>query len=165
MAMNKKAAVFFKMRTRDGLVPRMLGIEGRRPQDDVMAVERAVALANRHRGLLRVVPHGGEAIRFGIEAGDSSTSALRSVRIEESKIRLQKFAVLNHVLLTGAFRHNRLPVEREERLDYIPIARKLREQLLTGARHVRWLILIVCLLRECGSGDKQRCGNPFPHGT
>jgi GNAT superfamily N-acetyltransferase len=68
MAMEEKAAVFFKMCTRDGLAPRMLGIEGRGPQDDVVAVKRAVALADRHRRLPRVIPHGGEAIRFGIEA-------------------------------------------------------------------------------------------------
>lgn len=80
MAMEEKTAVFLKMRTRDGLAPRMLGIEGRVPQDDVVAVEGAVALANRHRRLPRVVPHRGEAIRFGIEAGDSGASALRSIQ-------------------------------------------------------------------------------------
>jgi hypothetical protein len=165
MAMEKKAAVFLKVRTRDGLVPRMLGIEGRGPQDDVLTVERAVALANRHRRLPRVVPHGGEAIRFGIEAGDSGAGALRSVRIEEGKIRLQKLAVLDHIMLTRAFRHDRLTVYREERLEDVPVAHKLREQPLAGARHVRRLILIVGLLRDCGSGNKQRRGNPIPHGT
>jgi len=165
MAMEEKAAVFLKMRTRDGLAPRMLGIEERGPQDDVVTVECAVALADRHGRLPRVVPHGGEAIRFGIEAGDSGAGALGSVRIEEGEIGLQKLAVLDHVLLTPAFRHERLPVHREERLDEIPVAHKLREQPLTGARGVRWLILIVGLLGERGSGNKQRCGNPFPHGT
>jgi hypothetical protein len=48
MAMEEKAAVFLKVCARDGLAPWMLGIEGRCPQDDVLAVERAVALANRH---------------------------------------------------------------------------------------------------------------------
>ena len=161
MAMEEEPAVFLKVRTRDGLAPGMLGIEGRGPQDDVLAVERAVALANGHGGLVRVVPHGGEAIRFGIEAGDSGAGALRSVRIEEGEIRLQKLAVLDHVLLTRAFRHDRLPVHREERLDDVPVAHKLREQLLTGARRVRRLILIVGLLRDCGSGNKQSRDNPF----
>jgi hypothetical protein len=39
MAMTRKAAVFLKVRTRDGLTSRMLGIERRGPQDDVLAVE------------------------------------------------------------------------------------------------------------------------------
>ena len=111
--MEENAAVFLKVRARDGLAPRTIGIEGRGPQDDVLAVERAVALANRHRRLPRVVPHGGEAIRFGIEAGDSGAGALRSVGIEEGEIRLQKLAVLDHVLLTRAFGHDRLSVHRE----------------------------------------------------
>ena len=85
--MEEKAAVFPKVRTCYGFAPRVLGIEGRVPQDDVFAVERAVALANRHRGALRVVPHGGEAIRFGIEARDSGAGALGSVGIDEGKIR------------------------------------------------------------------------------
>src|SRR5580698_1055102 len=136
MAMEEDAAVFLKVRTRDGLPPGMLGIEGRGPQDDVLAVEGAVALANRHCGLVRVVPHGGEAIRFGIETGDSGAGGLRSVSIEEGEIRLQKLPVLDHVLFTRAIRHDRLPVHREERLDDVPVARKLREQLLTSARRV-----------------------------
>src|SRR6202050_3764651 len=107
MAMEQNAAVFLKVSTRHGLAPRTIGIERRCPQDDVLAVEGAVALANRHRRLPRVVPHGGEAIRFGVEAGDSGAGALRSIRIEEAKIRLQKLAVLNHILLTTAFRHFR----------------------------------------------------------
>jgi hypothetical protein len=85
----------------------VVGIEGRGPQDNVLDIERAVALANRHRRLPRVVPHGGETIRFGIEAGDSRAGALRSVNIEEGEIRLQELAVLDHVLLTLAFRHDR----------------------------------------------------------
>src|SRR5215469_16981516 len=108
MAMEQNAAVFLKVGARDGLAPRTVGVEGRRPKHDVLAVERAVALANRHRRLPRVVPHGGEAIRLRIKAGDSSASALRSIRIEEGEIRLQKLAVLDHVLLTRAFRHDRL---------------------------------------------------------
>jgi hypothetical protein len=42
MAMEEKAAVFLKVRTRNSLAPRMLGIEGRGPQDDVLAVECAL---------------------------------------------------------------------------------------------------------------------------
>ncbi len=144
--MKENAAIFFKVRPRDGLAPRAVGIEGRGPQDDVLAVERAVALANRHRRLPRVVPHGGESIRFGIEAGDPGTRALRSVAIEEGEIRLEKLAVLDHVLLTRAFGHDRLSVHREKRLDEIPVSRKLREQLLTGTRSVGRLVLIVGLL-------------------
>src|ERR1700733_85251 len=88
MAMEENPAVFFKVRSRDGLAPGTVGIEGRGPQDDVLAVERAVALANRHRRLARVVPHGGEAIRFVIEAGDSGAGALRSVSTNEDEIGL-----------------------------------------------------------------------------
>jgi hypothetical protein len=165
MAMEKDAAVFLEVGARNGLAARMLGIEGRGPQDDVLAVERPVALANRHRRLLGVVPHGGEAIRFGIEARNSGAGGLSSVRIEEGKVRLQKLAILDHVLLTRAFRRDRLPVQGEERFDDVPVACKLREQLLTGARPVRRLILFVGLLREGGSGNKQRGDNPFPHGT
>jgi len=90
--MEQKVAVFLKVRTRGGFAPRTIGIEGRRPQDDVLAVEGAVALADRHRRLSRVVPNRGEAIRFGIEAGDSSTGALRSIGINEGELRLQKLA-------------------------------------------------------------------------
>ena len=86
MAMEENAAVFFKLRTRDGLAARTVGVEGCGPQDDVLAVERAVALANRHGRLTRVEPHGGEAICFGVEARDSSAGALCSVRIEEGEI-------------------------------------------------------------------------------
>jgi len=163
--MEEDAAIFFKVGARDGIAAGMFGIEGRGPQDDVLAVKGAVALANGHGGLVRVVPHGGEAIRFGIEAGDSCAGRFRSVRIYESEIRLQKPAVLDHVLFTGAVRHARLPVHREERFDDVPVARKLREQLLTGTRPVRRLILIVGLLRGGGSGCQQRHENPFPHGT
>jgi hypothetical protein len=143
----------------------MLGIEGRGPKDDVLAVKGAVALANGHGGLVRVVPHGGEAICFGVEAGDSGAGGLRSVSIDEGEIRLQKLAVLDHVLFAGAIRHDGLAVHREERFDDVPIARKLGEQLLTGARAVRRLILIVGLLRDCdcGGGNQQRRDKPFPH--
>jgi hypothetical protein len=89
---------------------------------------------------------------FGIEAGDSGAGGLRSVIIGEGEIGLQKLAVLDHVLLSRALGHARLPFRGEEGLDDIPVARKLREQLLTGARLVRRLILIVGLLRERGSG-------------
>ena len=161
--MEEDAPVFLKVCARDGLAPRMLGIEGGGPQDDVLAVEGAVALANGHGGLVRVIPHGGETIRFGIKTGDSGASGLRPVLIDEGEIGLQKLAVLDHVLLTRAFGHTRLPFHGEEGLDDIPVARKLREQLLTGARSVRRLILIVGLLSEGGSSKKQRCDNPFSH--
>jgi hypothetical protein len=88
-----------------------------------------------------------------------------SAGIEEGKIRLQKLAVLDHILLTRAFRHDRLPVHREERLDDVPVARKLREELLTGTRPVRRLILIVGLLRDRRRSKEQRRDNRFPHGT
>ena len=163
--MEEDAAVLFKVRPRHGLAPRMLGIEGRGPQHDVLAVEGAVALANGHGGLVRVVPHGSEAIRFGIKTRDSGASGLRSVIIDEGEIGLQKLAVLDHVLLTRAFGHTRLPFHGEEGLDDVPVAGKLREQFLTGARPVRRLVLIVSLLREGSSGNKQSCDNPFFHGT
>jgi hypothetical protein len=165
MAMEENAAVFLKMRTRDGLAARTVGVEGRGPQDDVLAVERAVALANRHGRLTRVEPHGGEAICFGVEARDSSAGALRSVRIEEGEIRLQKLPVVAHVLLTSAFRDDWLSVHWEERFDDVPFASKLREQLLTGTRRVRWLVLIVGLLRDRRSGNEQRRDNPSLHGA
>src|ERR1700729_1470532 len=136
MTMNENAAVFLKMRTGNGLASRTIRVEGRGPQDDVLAVERAVALPNRHRRLPRVVPHSREAIRFGVEARDSGARGL-SVRIEEREIRLQKLPVLNHVLLTRAFRYSRISARREERLHDVPFPHKLREQLLTGARRVR----------------------------
>jgi hypothetical protein len=60
MAMEEKTAIFLKARSREGLAPLMLGSEGRAKQDDVLAVEGAVALANRHRRLPPVVPHGRE---------------------------------------------------------------------------------------------------------
>src|SRR5262249_5453113 len=163
MTMEEKAPAFFKVRACDGLPPRTIGIEGRRPQDDVLAVERAVALTHRHRRLPRVVPHRGEAIRFGIEARDSGAGALGSVGIDEGKIRNQKLAVLDHVLLRHAFCHPRRSVRREERLDDVPVARKLREQLLTGAGRVRRLIFLVGLLRDHGSGNEQRRSHPLCH--
>ncbi len=79
-------------------------------------------------------------------------------------IGLQKLAVLHHVLLADRFCDDRLPIGREERLDHVPIAHELREQLLTGARRVRRLILIVGLLRDRRSGDEQNRGNPFRYG-
>jgi hypothetical protein len=83
--------------------------------------------------LPRVEPYGGEAIRFGVEPGDSGAGGFCSVRIEEGEIRLEKLAVLDHVLLARAFLRDRVPVAREECLDDVPVARKLGEQLLTGA--------------------------------
>jgi hypothetical protein len=152
MAMEEDAAVFLKVCARDGFAPGMFGIEGRGPQHDVPTVEGAVALANRHCGLVRVVPHGREAIRFGIETGDSGAGGFRSVSIREGEIRLEKLPVLDHVLFTCAIRYDRLPVHREEGLDDVPVASKLPQQLLTSSRRVRRLILIVGLLRDRGSG-------------
>jgi hypothetical protein len=163
MAMEENVAVFLKVCARDGLAPRTVGIEGRGPQDDVLAVERAVALANRHRRLARVVPYRGEAIRFVIEAGDSCAGALRSVNTNEDEVGLQKLAVLDHVLLTRALGHDGLPIRRKERLDEVPVARKLREQLLTGPRPVRRLVLIVALLRDRRRSYEQRCKHPLHH--
>jgi len=165
--MQKKAAVFLQVRSRDGLASRTLGVEGRGPQHDVFAVECAVALADRHRRLPRVIPHGCEAIGFRIEAGDSRARARRPVSIDEGKIGLQKLAVLDHVLLARCFRYDRLPVCREERLHHIPIPGHLREQLLASTRRVRRLILIVGLLRDRRSRDKEDYCNPFRlrHGT
>ena len=88
MAMDEKATLFLKVRARDALAPRSIRVEGRRPQNDVLPVERAVALANRHRRLPRVVPHRGEAIRLGIEAGDSGAGALRSIGLDEASPRV-----------------------------------------------------------------------------
>jgi hypothetical protein len=72
---------------------------------------------------------------------------------------------LDHVLLTRAFRHERLPIHWEERLDDVSIARKLREQPLTGTGRVWRLVLIVGLLCDRRSGNEQRRRNPFLHGT
>ena len=145
--MEEDPAVFLKVCTRDSLAPGMLGIEGRGPQYDVLAVEGAVALASGHGGLVRVIPHGGEAIRFGIEDGDSG--GLRSVIIDEDEIgscrNMQSWIMYClHVPFWCAIG---FPVRREEGLDDIQITRKLRRQLLTGALTVRRLIMIVGLLR------------------
>jgi hypothetical protein len=165
MAMEKDVALFLKVSAGNRLAAGTLGIERSGPQNDVLAVEGAVALANGHGGLVRVVPHGGEAVRLGIETGDAGSGGLRSVRVEEGKIRLQKLAVLDHVLLAGAFRHARLPFHGKEGLDDIPVARKLREQFLTRARPVRGLILVVGLLRDGRSGHQQCRDDPFRCGT
>lgn len=165
MAMKKKTAVFFKVSACDCPASGTFGIKRRGPQHDVLSVECAVALTNRHRRLPRVVPHRCEAIRLGIEAGDSGSCARRSVRIDEGEIGLQKLAVLDHVLLAGSFRHDGLAIHREERLHDIPIACELREQLLTCTRRVRWLVLIVGLLRCSRSGDEENRCDPFRHST
>ena len=132
VAMKENVAIFLKMRPRDGFAPMIVGVKGRGPEDYVLTVELTIALANRHRRLPRVVPHRSETIRFGIEARDPSASAFRSIGIEEGEIRLQKLAVLDHVLLTRSFRHDRLSAHREECLHDAPFARKLREQLLAS---------------------------------
>lgn len=163
--MEQNASVFLKVRTGDRLTPRVFRVERSGPQDDILAIERAITLADRHCRLPGVVPDGREAIGFAIEAGDTRAGALRAVRIEEGEIRLQKMTVLDHVLLARTFRYDRLTVFREERLYYVPIARKLREKLLTCAGCVWWFVFFVGLLRECRRGDDQRCENPFLHGT
>jgi hypothetical protein len=101
--MQQNAAVFLKVRARDRLVPRPVGIEGRGPEHDVLPVKGAIALANRHRRLPRVIPHGGEAIRFRIKAGDSGARALGPVSLEEGEIRLQKLYCLHVPFVTIGF--------------------------------------------------------------
>ena len=123
--MEENAAAVFEVRTGDSLAPWIIGIECRGPQHDVLAVERAVALTNRHGRLPRVEPNGSEAVRLGVEAGDSGAGRLGPVRIEEGEIRLQKLAILDHVLLASAFRQDWLAVRREESLDEVLVARKL----------------------------------------
>lgn len=127
--MEEKAAVLLKVCPRDGLAAGMLSIEGRGPQHDLLAAERAVALPNRHRRLPRVVPNGGEGVRLGIEARDSGAGTFRSISIDESEIRLQRLSVVHHVRLTRAFSHDRLPVHREERF----LRRPSRPQIARAA--------------------------------
>jgi len=161
---EKQTAVFLKVGASDGLAPRAFDIERRGPQDNVFAIERAVALADRHRRLPRVVPHRCEAIRFWIEAGDSGSRTFRSIRIEEGEIRLQKLAILNHVLLARGLRHNGLSSHREEGLHDVQLARELRKKLLAGPGRRLRLILIVILLRNGRRADEQNHGNGFLHG-
>ena len=85
MAMKENAAVVLQVCARDSLAARTIGVERSGPQNDIVAVEGAIALANGHGGLPGVVPDGGEAIRFGIEAGDSGASALGSVGLKKVK--------------------------------------------------------------------------------
>ena len=161
--MKKNASVFLKVRACDRLAPRTFGIERRRPQDNVLAVKRAIALADRHRRLPRVVPDRSKPIGLGIEPGDPGARALVSVRTEEGEIRLQKLAILDHVLLARSFGHDRLARGRKECLHHIPLTGKLRQQLLSGARRVRRLVLVMSLLRNHRRSDKQNRRNPFRH--
>ena len=46
MAMEENLAVVFQVCPRDGLASGVIGIEWRGPENDVLAVERAIALAN-----------------------------------------------------------------------------------------------------------------------
>ena len=162
--MEEDVAIFLEVRARDGLAAGMFGVERRGPEHDVLAVESAVALANRHGGLVRVEPDGGEAIGFEIEAGDAGAGGLGAVLIEEGEIGLEKLAVLNHVLLAGAFRGARLAFHGDEGFDDIPIADKLREEFLTGAGGVGGFVLIVGLLGGgCGRGDEQNGEDEFSH--
>ncbi len=180
MAVEKNSAIIFEVRARHGFASGMFGIKRRGPQHDVLAIEGAIALADRHRRLPGVKPYGCEAVRLRIETGDSGACALRTIGIEEREIGLEKFSVLNHVLLAGCLRHDRFAIGGKERFNHIPIARKLREQLLTGSGRARRLVLIVGLLRDQRSGkgrigsrwglrdrrssEEQNCRNPFRHG-
>src|SRR5215813_15246236 len=130
--MEEKAAVFFEVCARDSFASGTLGIKSRSPEDDVLAVEGAIALADRHRRLPRVIPHGREAVRLRIETGDSGARAFGTVSIDEREVGLEELAVLDHVLLAGCFRHDRLAVRREKGLHNVPITDELCEQLLTG---------------------------------
>ncbi len=147
--MQENAAVILQVCACNGLASRTFGIERGSPQHDVLAIKRAVALTNRHRRLARVEPDCRKAIRLWIESGDSRARALRSIRIEEREIGLEKFSVLDHVLLARAFRHSGFAACWKESLNDLPIAYELREQLLTGSGSIRRLILVVGLLSDC----------------
>jgi len=152
--MEKNAAVFLEMCSRDRFAPWPFGVKGRSPEHDVLAIERAIALTYRHCRLPRIEPHRREAIRFRVEARDSGPCTLGSVGIEECEIRLKELALLDHVLLTRSLRDDRFSIHRNESLHDVPVAYELGEQLLTGAWRVRRLVLVVGLLRDCRSGDK-----------
>src|SRR5690348_10254820 len=122
VAMEEKAAILLEVCARDGLAPRTLGVKRRSPQHNVLAVEGAVALTDRHRRLSRVVPYGCEAVRLRVETRDSRARALGAVRVDEDEIGLQKLAVLDHVLLARYFRHDGLAICGEECLHDIPVA-------------------------------------------
>src|SRR5690348_16928573 len=134
MAMKQKATVLLEVGTSDSLAAGTFDVERGGPQYDVLSIEGAVALADRHCRLPRVVPHRCEAIRFRVEAGDSGSGTFCSISIEECEVRLQELAVLNHVLLARRLCHNGFSIRGEKRLDHIPLSRKLRQELLTGPR-------------------------------
>ena len=164
MAMEEDAAVFFEVGAGDGFAAGTVGFERRSPQDDVLAIEGAVALANGHGGLAGVEPDGGEAVGFGIEAGDAGAGAFGPVRIEEGEVGLQEFAVLDHELFALAFGDDGLSVRGEEAFNDVPVAHKLREEFLPGAGRVGRLVLIVGLLRSGEGGDEEGGGDdPFLH--
>src|SRR5262249_2394646 len=160
MTMQEQAATRLKMCARDCLAPRSVGIERGGPQHDVLAVESAVALTNGHDRLMRVVPDRGEAIRLRIKPGDSGPGRLRAVWIDEAQILLQKLAGVHHDLLAGALRDDGRAGRRHERPDDVPVAGELCKELLTGARRVRWLVLLLRPLTHDRTG-KEYCGeNP-----
>jgi len=160
---KQKTAVFLKVGASHGLAARTFNVERRGPQHDVLAIKRAVALADRHRRLPRVVPHRCEAIRFRVEAGDSGSRTFCSIRIEEREIRLQELAVLDQVLLARRLGDDGLSIHREERLHDIPLAGELGEKLLAGTRRRCRLVLIVILLRARCRADQQNHWNAFRH--
>ena len=161
--MHENVAVVLKVRPCDRLAPRTIRIERSGPQHDVFAVESPVALANRHRRLSRVVPDSRKAIGFGVETGDSGASAAGSVRVEEREFRFQKPAAFDHLLPARALCDDRFSLFRKEGPHHVPIARKLREQLLSGTRRVRRLVLILALLRDRDTANEQEGENASPH--
>lgn len=161
MSVDENLAVFLQVRAGDGFAPGSVIIERSGPQHDVLAVERPVALADRHLRSPRVEPHGREAVRLWIEAGDSRAAGLRAVSIEESEIRLQKLAVLHHELFTRTLGHPGLAFSRVERVDDAPVARKLRQQFLAGAGSALRLVLIVVLLGHRRSGGQEYCNKGY----
>ena len=136
--MKKLSRVFLKVGASHGLAARTFNVERRGPQHDVLAIKRAVALADRHRRLPRVVPHRCEAIRFRVEAGDSGSRTFCSIRIEEREIRLQELAVLDQVLLAHRLGDDGLSIHREERLHDIPLAGELGEKGFTVVTHTTY---------------------------
>ena len=120
-------AVVFEVGAGYGFVAGAIGVEGCGPEDDGFAVERAVALADGHGGLLGVVPDGGEFIGLGVKAGDAGAGAFSSVGVEEGEVGLQELAVLDHVLLAGALGDDGGSGGGEEGLRHVPVAGILGE--------------------------------------
>src|SRR5579875_2201995 len=161
---KKDAAALFEMCAGDGLASRMVRIKRGGPENNVFSIKCAIALANGQCGLPRVVPHGGEAIRFKVESRNASARSLCSVGIHECEFGLKKLTVMYHILPAGSFGYDGLSGPGEKGLDYIPFACKLRKKFLAGARQAWRLILILVLLRKQRCGNQQRRGDPFLHG-